>query len=140
MHQAITLVGNVGKDDPIMRYMPSGEPVTNFSMATNRKWSANGEKKEETIWWKVAIFGKAAEAVNEYLKKGSKVMVNGRLNAPKIWTDNKGQARVSLEVTANAFGGVIFLSSRGDAPAHSDSGEPDGESEVEAPRDGPDEL
>ena len=79
MYQKIVIVGNLGRD-PEMRYTPSGQPVTNLSVATNRKWtSADGTPGEETIWFRVSVWGKQAETCNQYLSKGRQVLVEGRL-------------------------------------------------------------
>ncbi len=121
MFHTIIIVGNLGKD-PEMRYTPSGQAVTSFSVATSRKYtSSNGEQVNETIWFRVSAWGKQAEICNQYLKKGSKVLVEGRLTpdkntgGPRIWQKQDGTSGASFEVTA---GTVRFLSSRGD----SDSG------------------
>jgi single-strand DNA-binding protein len=117
MYHKILLVGNLGRD-PEMRYLPSGAAVTSFSMATSEKWTGqDGQQQERTIWWRVSVFGKSGEACNEYLRKGSKVLVEGRMNAdpktgnPRLWSGQDGQMRSSFEVTALA---VKFLSSRGE--------------------------
>lgn len=116
MYQKITIVGNLGRD-PEMRYLPSGTPVTNFSVATNHTYTTSGEKAQETTWFRVAVFGKQAEAVSQYLHKGSKVLVEGRLipdketGGPKVWQKNDGSWAASFEVNANT---VRFLDSRGD--------------------------
>ena len=74
MYQKIVIVGNLGRD-PEMRYTPSGQAVTNFSVATTRKWSdGNGQTREETIWFRVATWGKLAEVCNQYLAKGVKYL------------------------------------------------------------------
>ncbi len=121
MFHTIIIVGNLGKD-PEMRYTPSGQAVTSFSVATSRKYtSSNGEQVNETIWFRVSAWGKQAEICNQYLKKGSKVLVEGKLTpdkntgGPRIWQKQDGTSGASFEVTA---GTVRFLSSRGD----SDSG------------------
>ncbi len=117
MYHTLILVGNVGRD-PEMRYTPSGAPVTSFSVATNRQYTANsGEKVKETIWFRVTTWGKQAEICNQYVKKGSKVLVEGRLTpdangGPRIWNAPDGAPRASFEVTANT---VQFLSTRGEA-------------------------
>ena len=118
MYHKVILVGNLGRD-PEMRYIPSGAAVTNFSMATSEKWTGqDGQQQERTIWWRVSVFGKAGEACNEYLKKGSKVLVEGRMNAdaktgnPRMFQRGDGSMGTSYEVTALA---VKFLSSRGEA-------------------------
>ncbi len=92
MYQTIIIAGNVGRD-PEMRYTPSGQAVTSFSVATNRQYTNNNaETVKETIWFRVSAWGKQAETCNQYLKKGSKVLVEGRLTAdpatggPRIWT------------------------------------------------------
>lgn len=117
MYHTIIVVGNLGKD-PEMRYMPSGQAVTSFSVASNRKYTAsNGEQVNETIWFRVSAWGKQAEICNQYLKKGSKVLIEGRLTpdkatgGPRIWQKQDGSSGASFEVTA---GTVRFLSSRGD--------------------------
>ena len=115
MYQNLIIVGNLGRD-PEMRYTPSGQAVTNFNVATNRKYTtSDGNKVEETTWFRVSTWGKTAEVCNQYLKKGSKVLVEGRLNpdpdsgGPKIWTRQDGTSAASFELTANQ---VRFLSTR----------------------------
>jgi len=115
MYQKIIIVGNLG-GDPVMRYTPSGQAVTNFSVATNRQYTAsNGEQVKETTWFRVSVWGKQAEVANQYLRKGRKVLVEGRLipdpqtGGPRIWTGQDGQPRASFEI--HAFQ-VRFLSSR----------------------------
>jgi len=115
MYQLIIIAGNVGKD-PEMRYMPDGKAVTSFSVATNRQYTgSNGEQVKETTWFRVTTWGKTAEVCNQYVKKGSKVLVEGRLTAdkntggPKIWTRQDGTAGASFEISAAS---VRFLSSR----------------------------
>jgi single-strand DNA-binding protein len=99
-----------------MRYTPSGQAVTSFSVATNRQYtSGNGEQVKETIWFRVSTWGKTAEICNQYVKKGSKVLVEGRLTpdkttgGPRIWSKQDGTAGASFEVTAST---VRFLSGR----------------------------
>lgn len=118
MFQTIILAGNLGRD-PEMRYTPSGAAVTSFSVATNRQYTNNnGETIKETIWFRISVWGKMAETCNQYLKKGSKVLVEGRLTAdsatggPRIWTGQDGSPRASFEVSAQT---VRFLSSRGES-------------------------
>lgn len=101
MYQKIIIVGNLG-GDPVMRYTPSGQAVTNFSVATNRQYTAsNGEQVKETTWFRVSVWGKQAEVANQYLRKGRKVLVEGRLipdpqtGGPRIWTGQDGQPRAS---------------------------------------------
>ena len=117
MYHTIIIVGNVGRDAE-MRYTPSGAAVASFSVATNRQYTASsGEQVKETIWFRVSAWGRQAEICNQYVKKGMKVLVEGRLTAdqetggPRIWTGQDGSARASFEVTAAT---VRFLSSRGE--------------------------
>jgi single-strand DNA-binding protein len=117
MYQQLTIVGHLGQD-PEMRYTPSGQAVTNFSVATGRKWTTNdGQAQEETTWFRVAAWGKLGEVCNEYLAKGRQVMVIGRLtqdketNGPRVWQASDGSYRASFEVTAHE---VKFLGSKGD--------------------------
>jgi single-strand DNA-binding protein len=114
MYHTIIIVGNLGRD-PEMRYTPSGQAVTNFSVAVNDNYTAsNGEKVERTIWIRVSTWGKQAEICNQYLKKGRKVLVEGRLvpdsstGGPRIWTRQDGTPAASFEVSAST---VRFLSS-----------------------------
>lgn len=127
--QTIILVGNLGHD-PEMRYTPSGQPVTSFSVATSRSWNNDaGEKIDETTWFKVSAWGKQAETCNQYLHKGSKVLIEGRLNCdpktggPKLYQKQDGTWGASFEITAQI---VRFLSSRGE------SGEPTDEDAARA--------
>ncbi len=115
MFQKVILVGNLGRD-PEMRYTPGGQAVCNLSVATNRTWSRDGEQQKETTWFRVTVWGRQAETVNQYLKKGRSVLVEGRLNPdengnPRIWTSNDGQPRASFEVTAQT---IRFLGGRGE--------------------------
>lgn len=115
MYQKLVIVGNLGRD-PEMRYTPSGQAVTNLNVATNHQYTSNsGEKVKETTWFRVSVWGKQAESTNQYLRKGSKVLIEGRLTVdpatggPRIWTGQDGSPRASLEVNAQT---VRFLSSR----------------------------
>lgn len=117
MYHTIIIAGNVGKD-PEMRYTPSGQAVTSFSVATNRQYTTgNGEQVKETIWFRISTWGKQAEICNQYVRKGSKVLIEGRLTpdkntgGPRVWTKQDGSAGASFEVTAST---VRFLSSRGE--------------------------
>jgi single-strand DNA-binding protein len=126
MYQKIILVGNLG-GDPEMRYMPDGTAVTSFSLATSRRWNdAQGKPVEETTWFRVSIWGKRAEAANQYLTKGSKVLVEGRLKpdpntgAPRLYNKQDGTPAASYEVTADNFSFVGSKSEnaeRDDSPA-----------------------
>lgn len=101
----VMLIGNVGSD-PEMRYTPNGKAVTSFRMATNYRYvGSDGERKEETEWFRVSVWGKQAESCNQFLSKGRRVYVEGRLHS-RNWEGQDKQMRTSLEVSANR---VIFL-------------------------------
>ncbi len=113
MYQKIIIAGNLGKD-PEMRYAPSGDAVTSMNVATNRKYTDKaGQLVKETMWFRVSVWGKQAEACNQYLKKGSAVLVEGRLQAdkttggPHIFQRNDGTNGASFEISAER---VQFLS------------------------------
>lgn len=115
MYHTIIIVGNLGKD-PEMRYTPSGQAVTSFNVATSRQYTgSNGQKVKETIWFRVSAWGKQAETCNQYLRKGSKVLVEGRLvpdqssGGPRVFTRQDGTTGASFEVSANT---VRFMSTR----------------------------
>jgi single-strand DNA-binding protein len=96
----VILVGNLGRD-PETRYMPDGGAITNISVATTDVWKdKNGEKQEKTEWHRVAFFGKLAEIAGEYLKKGSQVYVEGRLQTRK-WQDKDGADKYTTEIVAD---------------------------------------
>ena len=130
----IILIGNLGRN-PEMRYLPSGQPVTNFSIASNRKWNdAEGQTHEETVWIRVSAFGRLAEVCNEYLQKGRQVYVEGRLRpdretgGPRVFTRNDGTPGASYEVVAAT---VQFLGGRNGNGASPNEPEFGGESEAE---------
>jgi single-strand DNA-binding protein len=112
----VILVGNLGKD-PEVRRMTSGEPVVNLSIATSESWrdKASGERKEKTEWHRVVIFNKnLAEVAEKYLRKGSKVYVEGQLQTRK-WTDKDGGEKYSTEVVLQNFRGELtMLDGKGD--------------------------
>jgi single-strand DNA-binding protein len=117
MYHTIIVVGNLGRD-PEMRYTPSGQPVTNFNIATSRQYTdSNGQQVKETIWFRISVWGKQAETCNQYLKKGRSVLVEGRLlsdpatGGPKIYKKQDGTAGASFEINAST---VRFLPGRGD--------------------------
>jgi single-strand DNA-binding protein len=118
MFHTLIIVGNVGRD-PEMRYTPSGQAVTSFSVASNRKYtSSNGEQVNETIWFRVSAWGKQAEVCNQFLKKGSRVLIEGRLTpdratgGPRLWQKQDGTSAASFEVTAQT---VRFLTTRAES-------------------------
>lgn len=114
MFQTIIIAGNLGRD-PEMRYTPGGQPVTNFSVAVSDNYTnSNNERVERTVWFRVSTWGKQAEVCNQYLKKGRKVLVEGRLVAdpsggPRVYTKQDGTSAASFEISAST---VRFLSSR----------------------------
>jgi single-strand DNA-binding protein len=129
----IVFVGNCGAD-PQLKYLPNGNPVASFSVATNRKYTgSDGQLVKETCWLRVSVFGKNAENCAQYLKKGSGVLVEGRLSpdkqtgGPRVFTRPDGSAGAAYEIIANT---VRFLSGRDDSPR-----QPTGESPDEVPDD-----
>ncbi len=131
MYQKLLIVGNLG-NDPEMRYMPDGTAVTSFSVATNRSWtdSQTGQPVKETTWFRVSVWGRQAESVNQYLSKGRQVLVEGRLKpdaatgGPRLWQRQDGSMAASFEMTAE---NVRFIGGRGDA-----DGSYDGEGSAES--------
>src|SRR5512134_2591023 len=123
----VIIVGNLGRD-PETRYLPSGEAVTNISVATTDTWKdkASGEKKEETEWHRVSAFGRLAEIMGEYLKKGSQVYIEGSLRTRK-WQDKEGKDPYTTEIRADT---MQMLGSRAGAgePRGETRGEPRGDS------------
>ena len=128
-YNKIILIGNVGRD-PQMRYLPSGDPVTDFSMATSeRRRGPDGLPQEYTTWFRVTAFGKLAETCYTFLRKGSYAYVEGTLSQ-RDWTDREGANRVSLEVRARemrmldkrgaGLDGETARPSGGPSPASSD--------------------
>mgnify|MGYP000022800232 CR=1 FL=1 len=105
----VIILGNLGKD-PEVRFMPSGGAVANLTVATSDSWKdkQTGEQKEKTEWHRVAIFGKLAEIAGEYLKKGSKVYLEGSLQTRK-WQNQQGQDQYSTEVVVQGFNGVMQM-------------------------------
>ena len=110
-HVQITLVGNVGRD-PELRFTPSGAAVCNFTLATNRTWTDrnSNERRQETTWWKITVWGAQAETVNQYVSKGRQVLVTGSRIKADAYTGQDGQPRASIELTAD---NVTFLSGGG---------------------------
>jgi single-strand DNA-binding protein len=125
----VILIGNLGKD-PETRYLPSGDAVANFSIATTEKFKdKSGAMQEHTEWHRISFFGRQAEIAGEYLKKGSPVYVEGRIRTRK-WQDKEGQDRYSTEIVGDR---MQLLGSRGGAenmarePATAGAGAPAGE-------------
>ena len=117
----VILIGNLGRD-PEVRYMPSGDAVANFSIATTEKWKdKNGEMQEQTEWHRIAFFGRQAEICGEYLRKGSQVYIEGRLQTRK-WTDKDGNERTTTEIRGDR---MQMLGGRGGGGATPELREPD---------------
>ncbi len=105
MYQKLIIIGNLGSN-PEQRFTPSGDPVTTFSVATSRRYG----EKDETTWFRVSVWGKQAESCNQYLSKGSKVLVEGRLKAePTVYQRKDGTWASSYELTAET---VRFLTAK----------------------------
>ena len=133
MYHSITIVGNLGRD-PEMRYTPSGTPVTSFNVASNRQYTnSTGEKVQETIWFRVSAWSKLAEICNNYLRKGSRVLVEGRLvpdaatGGPRTYTRQDGTTGASFEINAST---VRFLDPRGEPTGGNDLIEMDDDEEI----------
>ena len=114
------LIGHLGRD-PEIRYSASGSAIANINLATSDSWKdrQSGETQERTEWHRVVFFGKLAEIAGEYLKKGSQVYVEGRLQTRK-WQDQQGQDRYTTEIVANE---MTMLGGRGSAQAPASSDE-----------------
>ncbi len=110
----VILIGNLGAD-PEVRYSPNGSAVTNARLATTDAWRdrQSGEQQERTEWHRVVFFGRLAEIAGEYLRKGSKVYIEGRLQTRK-WQGQDGQDRYTTEIVASE---MQMLDSRAEAPA-----------------------
>jgi len=109
----VIIIGNLG-DDPTTKYMPSGNAVTNITVATSESWKdkQTGEQKEKTEWHRVCFFNRLAEVAGEYLRKGSKVYLEGSLRTRK-WQDQSGQDRYTTEIIASE---MQMLDGKGDNP------------------------
>ncbi len=109
----VILIGNLG-NDPDVRYTAGGAAIANISIATTESWrdKESGEQQEKTEWHRVVFFGRLAEIVSEYLRKGSQVYVEGRLQTKK-WQDKEGNDRYTTEIVANE---MQMLGSRGSSP------------------------
>lgn len=125
MYQEITILGYMG-GDPELRYLPNGNPVANFNVATN-EWSKDqdGNYSENTTWWRVTAYEKLAERVTEKCHKGSLLFIKGKLKSdtggnPRVWETKSGEHRANFEVTANY---MRFLDGK-DASQDDDEGMP----------------
>ena len=140
------VVGNLGRD-PEVRYTAGGQPVANFSVATNERWTdkATGQPQERTEWHRIVVWGKQAESCGEYLAKGRQVYVEGRIQT-REWTDKEGKKQNTTEIVANQ---VVFLGGRDGAgprrggPPADDIGAPPPPEEMgngSAPKGGDDDI
>lgn len=119
----VIILGNLGKD-PEVRFMPNGGGVANLTIATSESWKdkQTGEQKEKTEWHRVVMFGKLAEIAGEYLKKGSKVYIEGALQTRK-WQNAQGQDQYTTEIVVQGFNGTMqMLDSRGGSSAQAGGG------------------
>lgn len=127
MYQKVIIIGNLGRD-PEMRYTPDGNPVTSFSVATSRRYG----EKDETTWFRVTVWNKQAENCNQYLHKGSKVLVEGRLRpdangGPSVFQRRDGSWGASFDLTADT---VRFLSPKGEEAGGQNFGPMDDDEDI----------
>lgn len=112
----VMVIGRLGRD-PEMRYTPGGSPVTTFSVAASRQWKdGNGENREETEWFNVVVWNKLAEICKEYLRKASRVYIEGRLQT-RQWQDQDGQSHYRTEIIASD---MIILDGKNEGRAYRD--------------------
>ena len=122
----MTVIGRLGRD-PEMRYMPNGDPVTSFSVAIDERTKKDGNWDKATVWVRVSVFGKQAEACNQYLAKGRQVYVEGRLSfdaatgGPRIYTRSDGKPGASFEIQGDR---VEFLGSKAENGAAETEADP----------------
>jgi single-strand DNA-binding protein len=110
----VMIIGNVGTE-PEMRFTPNGNPVTTFRIATSRSYTTpEGERKQETEWFTVVTWNRLAESCNQFLTKGKRAYVEGRLQT-RTWEGQDGQRRTRVEIVANR---VLFLDRQGFAPLY----------------------
>lgn len=129
MYQRVVIVGNLGRD-PEMRYTATGTPVANFPVATNRVWNdGDGNRQEETTWFRVSVFGRQAEVCNQYLQKGRTVLVEGDIRT-STYTDQDGVERNGWELRGNI---IKFLGGAGERPPQGGDAEFAGERGGSAP-------
>ena len=116
----VILIGNLGSD-PEVKYLSSGVPVANVSLATSESWTdkQSGERQEKTEWHRLVIWRKTAEIAGQYLRKGSKIYVEGRLET-RSWEDQSGQKKYTTEIVVND---MQMLDSRGDSMDRGGQGE-----------------
>ena len=113
-----TIVGNLGRD-PESKHLNSGDVVTNFSVATSERWKdkQSGEMREKTEWHRVALFGRVAEIARDFLRKGSKVLVQGKLQTRSYRKEGESSDRYSTEINVSGFQGrLVLLDKKEDGP------------------------
>ncbi|WP_259779874.1 single-stranded DNA-binding protein [Aestuariispira ectoiniformans] len=118
----VILVGNLGRD-PEVRSTQNGDKIANLNIATSERWrDRDGNNQERTEWHRVVLFGKIAEVAERFLRKGSKVLIEGKLQTRK-WQDQSGQDRYTTEIVVSGFGGnMTMLDGRGEGGAPSSGG------------------
>jgi len=118
MYNKVILVGRLTRDVEL-KYLPSGSSVANFGLATSRNWKdqTTGERKEETMFIDITVFGKGAEIANQYLRKGNRVLVEGRLSLDQ-WQDNEGNKRSKHKIIADS---VQFMETKAESMASASS-------------------
>jgi single-strand DNA-binding protein len=126
MYQQLTLIGNLG-NDPEMRYTATGDPVTNFRLAVNRRWTReDGQTQEKTTWFHVTAWRRQAEWASQYLTKGRRILLIGEIEGARAYMDREGNPRANIDLTARE---IRFLDAR--APGQ-DEGTPVGHRHGEA--------
>ena len=105
----VMLIGNLGRD-PDIRFMANGDPVANFTMATSEKWKDkdSGDAHEKTEWHRVVVFGNLAQVIADYVKKGSKIYIEGKMQTRK-WTDKEGAEKYTTEVVLSGWGSKMVM-------------------------------
>ena len=137
----VILIGNLGKD-PEIRYTQAGEPIANFSLATNEAWTdKSGQKQERTEWHRVEIFGKAAQVARDYLSKGRQVYIEGSIRYDE-WTDKDGNKRNMTKIRVSGPGSrLVLLGGRGEGgPGGRGAGGGSSEARESAPSGPPDDF
>ena len=130
----VILIGHLGRD-PEVRYMPNGNAVANFSVATSESWKdkQTGENRDKTEWHSIVVFGKLAEIVGVYVKKGTQVYLEGQLQTRK-WQDQSGQDHYTTEIVINSLGGTMqILGSRQNDGEQKQASQPSQAKAQEAP-------
>ncbi|MDM7916244.1 MAG: single-stranded DNA-binding protein [Candidatus Eisenbacteria bacterium] len=134
----VILIGNLGRD-PEIRYTQSGEPIANFTLATNESWTdKSGQKQERTEWHRVEVFGKPAQVVRDYLSKGRQVYIEGSIKYDE-WTDKDGNKRNTTKIRVSGPGSrLVLLGGRGEGGGQRGTSGGPGGGTPEAPREGDD--